>query len=40
VGSQSFSDPDVVVMVVVVAMVSLLILMPLSRWLARSDESP
>jgi BASS family bile acid:Na+ symporter len=40
VGSQSFSDPDVVVMVVVVAMVSLLILVPLSRWLARSDESP
>jgi BASS family bile acid:Na+ symporter len=36
VGSQSFSDPDVVVMVVVVAMVSLLILMPLSRWLART----
>jgi BASS family bile acid:Na+ symporter len=40
VGSQSFSDPNVVVMVVVVAMVSLLILMPLSRWLARSNESP
>ena len=40
VGSQSFSDPDVVVMVVVVAMVSLLMLMPLSRWLARSNESP
>jgi bile acid:Na+ symporter, BASS family len=36
VGSQSFSDPDVVVMVVVVAMVSLLILMPLSRLLART----
>ena len=36
VGSQSFSDPDVVVMVVVVAMISLLILMPLSRWLARA----
>jgi BASS family bile acid:Na+ symporter len=36
VGSQSFSDPNVVVMVVVVAMVSLLILMPLSRWLARN----
>jgi BASS family bile acid:Na+ symporter len=36
VGSQSFSDPGVVVMVVVVAMVSLLILMPLSRWLARA----
>ena len=36
VGSQSFSDPNVVVMVVVVAMVSLLILMPLSRWLAKT----
>ena len=36
VGSQSFSDPNVVVMVVIVAMVSLLILMPLSRWLART----
>jgi BASS family bile acid:Na+ symporter len=36
VGSQSFSDANVVVMVVVVAMVSLLILMPLSRWLART----
>ena len=34
VGSQSFSDPKVVVMVVVVAIVSLLILMPLSRMLA------
>jgi BASS family bile acid:Na+ symporter len=37
VGSQSFSDPKVVVMVVVVAIVSLLILMPLSRMLAKSD---
>jgi BASS family bile acid:Na+ symporter len=36
VGSQSFSDPNVVVMVVVLAMVSLLILMPLSRWLAKT----
>jgi bile acid:Na+ symporter, BASS family len=35
VGSQSFSDPKVVVMVVVVAIVSLLILMPLSRRLGR-----
>jgi BASS family bile acid:Na+ symporter len=35
VGSQSFSDPRVVVMVVVVAIVSLLILMPLSRKLAK-----
>ena len=37
VGSQSFSDPSVVVMVVVVAMVSLLILLPLSRLLARNS---
>ena len=36
VGSQSFTDPKVVVMVVVVAIVSLLILMPLSRKLANS----
>jgi bile acid:Na+ symporter, BASS family len=35
VGSQSFSDPKVVVMVVVVAIVGLLILMPLSRMLAK-----
>jgi len=35
VGGQSFSDPGVVVMVVVVAIVSLLILLPLSRLLAR-----
>jgi BASS family bile acid:Na+ symporter len=34
VGSQSFSNPRVVVMVVVVAIVSLLILLPLSRVLA------
>ena len=37
VGSQSFSDPKVVVMVVVVAIVSLLILMPLSRMLAKRE---
>src|SRR5438045_3654938 len=37
VGSQSFSDPKVVVMVVVVAIVSLLILMPLSRMLANRE---
>jgi BASS family bile acid:Na+ symporter len=37
VGSQSFSDPKVVVMVVVVAIVSLLTLMPLSRLLAKRD---
>jgi BASS family bile acid:Na+ symporter len=36
VGSQSFSDPKVVVMVVVVAIVGLLILMPLSRMLANA----
>jgi BASS family bile acid:Na+ symporter len=35
VGSQSFSDPKVVVMVIVVAIVSLLILMPLSRLLGK-----
>ena len=35
VGSQSFSDPKVVVMVVVVAIVSLLVLMPLSWLLAK-----
>lgn len=34
VGSQSFSDPKVVVMVIVVAIVGLIILMPLSRVLA------
>jgi BASS family bile acid:Na+ symporter len=37
VGSQSFSNPSVVVMVVVVAIVSLLILLPLSRVLARKS---
>jgi BASS family bile acid:Na+ symporter len=35
VGSQSFSNPSVVVMVVIVAIVSLLILLPMSRLLAR-----
>src|SRR5437879_3515039 len=35
VGSQSFTDPKAVVMVVVVAIVSLLVLMPLSRQLAK-----
>jgi bile acid:Na+ symporter, BASS family len=34
VGSQSFSDPRVVVMVIVVAIVGLIILMPVSRALA------
>jgi BASS family bile acid:Na+ symporter len=37
VGGQSFPDPKVVVMVVVVAIVGLLILMPLSRTLAKAD---
>src|SRR5438874_3961457 len=35
VGAQSFKDPKVVVMVVVVAIVGLLILMPLSRMLGK-----
>jgi bile acid:Na+ symporter, BASS family len=39
VGGQNFSDPRVVVMVVVVAIVGLLVLMPLARWAAkRSSE--
>jgi BASS family bile acid:Na+ symporter len=37
VGSQNFSDPKVVVMVVVVAIVGLFILMPLSRYLAKRN---
>jgi BASS family bile acid:Na+ symporter len=36
VASQSFSDPKVVVMVIVVAIVGLIILIPLSRALANS----
>ena len=48
VGGQNFSDPRVVVMVVVVAIVGLLMLMPLAKYLAkfsqaasqRSDKSP
>jgi bile acid:Na+ symporter, BASS family len=35
VGGQNFSDPRVVVMVVVVAIVGLLVLMPLARWAAK-----
>jgi BASS family bile acid:Na+ symporter len=35
VGSQSFSDPQVIVMVIVVATVGFLILMPVSRTLGR-----
>ena len=38
VASQSFSDPKVVVMVIVVAIVGLIILMPLSRALASRVE--
>ena len=38
VGGQSFSDPKVVVMVVVVAIISLLVLMPLSRLLAKRGQ--
>jgi BASS family bile acid:Na+ symporter len=37
VGSESFTDPKVVVMVAVVAIVDLLILIPLSRSLAKSS---
>jgi bile acid:Na+ symporter, BASS family len=37
VGSQSFDNPEVVVMVIVVATVAFLILMPLSRALATSN---
>jgi BASS family bile acid:Na+ symporter len=41
VGGQNFSDPQVVVMVIVVADVGLLILLPLARVLAkRSKEQP
>jgi bile acid:Na+ symporter, BASS family len=39
VGGQSFTDPGVVVMVVVVAIVSLLILMPISRFLSKKDKT-
>jgi BASS family bile acid:Na+ symporter len=40
VGGQNFSDPKVVVMVVVVAIVGLLILMPLSRMVANRSSEP
>jgi BASS family bile acid:Na+ symporter len=40
VGGQSFSDPKVVVMVIVVAIVGLLILMPLSKALGRRTPVP
>ena len=39
IGNQNFNDPKVVVMVVVVAIIGFLILMPLSRVLARSAEA-
>jgi BASS family bile acid:Na+ symporter len=38
VGGQNFTDPNVLVMVVVVAIVGLLILMPLSRVVAKRTE--
>lgn len=38
VGGQNFSDPKVVVMVVVVAIVGLLMLMPLAKYLARFSK--
>jgi BASS family bile acid:Na+ symporter len=40
VGGQSFSDPKVVVMIIVVAIVGLLVLMPLSRALGRRSAAP
>jgi len=39
VGSQSFDDPKVVVMVIVITVVGVIILMPLSRALARRGTS-
>jgi bile acid:Na+ symporter, BASS family len=38
VGGQSFNDPRVIVMVVVVAIVGLLLLMPLARYLAKRSQ--
>jgi BASS family bile acid:Na+ symporter len=38
VGGQNFSDPKVIVMVVVVAIVGLLMLMPLAKCLARFSK--
>lgn len=40
VGGQSFTDPKVVVMIVVVAIVGLLILVPLSRMFASRSSEP
>lgn len=39
IGSQSFNDPQVVVMVVVVAIVGLVTLMPLARMLAKTEQA-
>ena len=39
VGGQSFSDPKVVVMIIVVAIVGLLVLMPLSKALGRGSQA-
>ena len=39
VGGQNFSDPKVVVMVAVVAIVGLLVLMPLARAVARPRQA-
>ena len=39
IGSQSFNDPQVVVMVVVVAIIGLVTLMPLARMLAKSEQA-
>jgi BASS family bile acid:Na+ symporter len=38
VGGQNFKDPNVIVMVVVVAIVGLLLLMPLARYLGRRSQ--
>jgi predicted Na+-dependent transporter len=38
VGGQNFSDPKVIVMVVVVAIVGLLMLMPFAKYLARFSQ--
>ena len=38
VGGQNFNDPKVIVMVVVVAVVGLVLLMPLARYLAKLSQ--
>jgi BASS family bile acid:Na+ symporter len=40
VGGQNFTDPQVVVMIVVVALVGMLLLMPFARIVARRSEQP